>query len=297
VRQVILSYGGGVDSTALVVIDANRDQVAEYLGIEREELDAAFPRFDKAVFADTGAEFQVTYKTIDRVSQLLGDRFCITRKAGETIFEWCKRLGIVPVMPGGSHICSMKFKGDVLAAWAKAEGITKPVWQIGIEADEGRRVKRFSAPKDDSAEYRYPLVELGLTRHRLDCLLAHMGWCDVHKSSCVFCPFMSEVEIKDMYLNHPEEWAKAVEIEDGFRETSKIKHQAWLAAGQPTDSAGRALRGMWKKDSWAEGARLFVKEVGGRRLSVHEWAERFDIGADVNDWQPLNLFSPDEVAA
>jgi hypothetical protein len=296
-RQVILSYGGGVDSTALVVIDANRDQVSEYLGIERSELDSAFPPFDKAVFADTGAEFAVTYKIIDRVAELLGDRLCVTRKAGETIFEWCKRLGTVPVLPGGSHICSMKFKGDVLAAWAKAEGIMQPVWQIGIEADEGRRVKRFSAPKDGCAEYRYPLVELGLTRQKLDRLLVDMGWCGVHKSSCFFCPFMSEEELKDMYLNHQEEWAKAVEIEDGFREASNAKHQAWLDAGKPTDAAGRALRGMWKRDSWAEGARLFVKQINGRRLSVREWGKRFESGVDLHEWQPIGLFDVTEAAA
>src|SRR3546814_19797713 len=86
-------------------------------------------------------------------------------------------------MPGGSHVCSKKFKGDVLAAWAKAEGIEAPVWLIGIEAGEGRRVKRFTVPKDVAAEYRYPLVDLGLTRADLDGLPEHLGWDDVHQRS------------------------------------------------------------------------------------------------------------------
>src|SRR3546814_19743400 len=104
-------------------MDLHRDQAAEYLGITRAILDAAFPTFDYAVFSDPGAEFAVTYRTIDRVSQALGDRFVRTQRDGETIAEWCHRLGIVPVMPGGSHVCSTKLKGDVLAAWAKAEEI------------------------------------------------------------------------------------------------------------------------------------------------------------------------------
>lgn len=275
----ILSYGGGRDSTALVAIDLNRDLAAAYLGIERAVLDAAFPVFDYAVFADPGAEFSVTYRTIDRVAEALGDRFVRTQRDGETIAEWCLRLGIVPVMPGGAHVCSKKFKGDVLAAWAKAEGIRAPVWLIGIEANEGRRVKRFTAPKGDVAEYRYPLVELGLGRADLYGLLDHLGWPDVHKSSCVFCPFMSEAEIRDLYLHHPTEWELVVELENAFCEMSTVKHSAWLNAGQPLNAGGRAPRGMWRENSWENGARLFTRTINGRRLSVHEWAALFDAEA------------------
>src|SRR3546814_3098637 len=63
---------------------------------------------------------------------------------------------------------------------------------------------------------------------------------DVHKSSCVFCPFMSESEIHDLYLNHPDEWRLAVEIEDRFRQMSAVKHGAWMDAGRPLNEIGRA---------------------------------------------------------
>ena len=275
-RRVILSYGGGMDSTALVAMDADREATCEFLGISMDTLYHALPEFEYAVFADPGAEFGVTYRTIDKVKNLLGARLAITQKEGETIAEWCHRLGIVPIMPGGAHVCSKKFKGDVLAAWAKAEGVTEPVWLIGIEANEGRRAKRFTPPKGDNAEYRYPLIDLDLTRDKLDGLLAHLGWENVHKSSCVFCPYMAEWELRDMYLNHPEEWAQVVEIERRFQEMSAIKHQRWLDEGMPLNKGGKAPRGMWRKDSWAEGARLFAKSVDGRRLSTQEWAERFD---------------------
>ncbi|WP_404466220.1 hypothetical protein LG331_08005 [Vreelandella aquamarina] len=273
-RQILLSYGGGKDSTAMIAMDLNRDAAAGYLGISRDALDKALPAFDRAVFSDPGAEFTATYQTIEKFKALLGDRLIVTRKSGENIAEWCHRLGIVPVMPGGSHVCSKKFKGDVLAAWARAEGITHPVWLIGIEANEGRRAKRFTPPDNDTAEYRYPLIDLGLTRSDLDGLMMQLGWPDVHKSSCVFCPYMSESEIRDLYLNHPDDWKRVTAIEERFRQTSAIKHQAWINAGQPLNSAGRAPKGMWRYDSWASGARLFSKSIDGRRLSVHEWAQR-----------------------
>ncbi|SDO71825.1 3'-phosphoadenosine 5'-phosphosulfate sulfotransferase (PAPS reductase)/FAD synthetase [Halomonas shengliensis] len=275
-RQILLSYGGGKDSTAMIAMDLNRDAAASYLGITREVLDKALPVFDRAVFSDPGAEFGVTYQTIDRVKLELGARLVITRREGETIAEWCHRLGIVPIMPGGAHVCSKKFKGDVLAAWAKAQGITEPVWLIGIEANEGRRAKRFTPPAGDTAEYRYPLIDLGLTREDIDGLLVHLGWPNVHKSSCTFCPYMAEWELRDMYWNHPEEWAQVAEIERRFKEVSRLKHQAWIDAGEPLNSGGRAPPGMWRKDSWAAGARLFAKTINGRRLSVQEWAERFE---------------------
>lgn len=267
---------GGLDSTALIAMDANREATATFLGIFTLQLDVALPKFDHAVFSDPGAEFRATYQTIAQIKRLLGDRLIITRKNGETITEWCYRLGTLPIMPGGSHICSQKFKGDVLAAWARAEGISQPIWLIGIEANEGGRAKRFSPPVDDAAEYRYPLVDLGLKREQLHELLQHLGWEPVRKSSCIFCPFMSEQELRNMYFNHSEEWQTVVEIEKHFQKMSPLKHQAWLDAGCPLDSAGRAPRGMWRKDSWANGARLFAKSVKGRRLSVDEWAQRSD---------------------
>src|SRR3546814_12498523 len=98
---VILSYGGGKDSTVLVAMDLHRDQAAEYLGITRAILDAAFPTFDYEVFSDPGAEFAVTYRTIDRVSQALGERFVRTQRDGETIAEWCHSFDLVTVITCG----------------------------------------------------------------------------------------------------------------------------------------------------------------------------------------------------
>src|SRR3546814_3657326 len=85
---------------------------------------------------------------------------------------------------------------------------------------------------------------------------------------------MSASESHDLYLNHPDEWRLAVEIEDRFRQMSAVKHGAWMDAGRPLNAGGRAPRGMWREDSWANGTRLFAKSINGRRMSVHEWAER-----------------------
>lgn len=270
----ILSFGGGVDSTTLIAIDQNRDRTAKLLRISREELDRRFPVIDRIVFSDTGAEHRATYEHIQRVSQMVD--IDIVSKDGESIAEWCERLGIVPLMPGASHICSLKFKGEVMGEWAKQ--FDQVTWLIGIEADEGRRAKRFQKPKDDEAEYLYPLIELGLTRDRCELVLTYLGWDVPEKSSCTFCPFKSEEELIHMRRNDPEAWEQCKRIEASFRLTSAEKHQRWIDAGQPLSSGKRprAPVGMWRKDSWAEGARLFAKKIDGRQLSVEEWGRRID---------------------
>lgn len=271
-RSTILSFGGGLDSTTLIAIDRNRDRVAKLLRIDRQRIDDVFPAVDHIVFSDTGAEHRWTYEHIAQI-----DGVTTVQKDGESIADWCERLGIVPLMPGASHICSLKFKGEVMAKWAREQGITAPTWIIGIEADEGARVKRFQKAPDDAATYLYPLVELGLTRDRCELLLIALGWAVPNKSSCTFCPFKSEEELRDMFENDPEAWAQCERIEAAFEAASAAKHQAWIDAGQPLSNGKRprAPKGMWRKNSWAEGARLFAKKIDGRQLSMAEWAERF----------------------
>ena len=269
----VLAFGGGVDSTALMCIHMNRDLVAFDLGISREQLDEVFPHFDTAVFSDPGAEFAHTYKNIavaQDVGGFWGFRVLTVAREGETIEEWVLRNGTVPVMPGGPHVCSLKFKGEVMAKWAAKEYPGETVtWLVGIEAKEGHRVKRFQAKPGTSS--LFPLVELGLDRQACQDICDRFWPTKVEKSSCFFCPFMSRDEIADL-VTRPE-WERAKHIETTFQATSAKKHQAWLDAGQPLNAAGRAPRGMWRKDSWESGQRLFVKRESGCMHSCEEWGK------------------------
>ncbi len=272
--KTVLSFGGGLDSSTLIAIDLNRDKAADILGITRSDLDAKFPSPDLVVFADTGAESDSTYATVDRFAALLGDRFIKVARNGETITEWCLRLGIVPVVKGGGHRCSIKFKGAVIQAALQDLG---PInFQIGLEADELGRAKRFSKPTGDLNDYSYPLIELGLSRHDCEVLIEQLGFDQVQKSACVFCPFASITEIRDRYLNDPAGWDICVEVEETYQATSPIKHQKWIDGGKRLTKGGKAFHGEWRVDSWGEGNRLFAKTIQGRQLSTAEWADYFD---------------------
>lgn len=278
-KRTVMAFGGGLDSTAMLAMSLNRDFAARYLGIDRGALDAALPAVDAVVFSDPGAEFAATYDNVEVARGLCRDagiRFeVVKREDGQTIVEWLARNGTVPVMAGGRHVCSLRFKGEVMADWAERAYPGDDVeWLVGIEADEGRRVARFQAAP--GTQSRFPLVDLGINRAKAVLIVLMLWPTDVQKSSCVFCPFMSEPEILGMVRNNPTEWALVERVERDFEAASPAKHQAWLDAGKPLVGEKRphAPRGMWRVDSWAEGARLFAKRVGGRQLSAAEWAAR-----------------------
>ena len=181
-------------------------------------------------------------------------------------------------MIGGSHVCSSKFKGEVIAKWAKKNFPGEPItYLIGIETDELYRKKRFTKPAQDKANYEYPLSELGETRQSCLELIEAFGL-DVPKSSCVFCPFMSVQEIKDIRQDK-QAWETIKLVEQRFSEASPRKHQAWIDAGKPLNKGGRCCKGHWRKDSWAEGVRLFTRKHNGKRLSVAEREQVIDAEA------------------
>lgn len=279
ILETTLSFGGGVDSSTIAALDLNRELGAELLGISLEELNSKLPTFNEIVFADTGNESDETMANVRRFKaafEAAGQTFHIVRRHeaiavttdDKSIVDWCLRLGILPLVAGGSHACSKLFKGETIRA-----ALGDRNFIIGIEANEGRRIV-FTKPKGGSS-FVHPLVDLGITREMCEELLPKLGFTGVEKSSCGICPFRQEEEIRDVWANKPELWAICEEIEENFRMTSPIKNQAWIDAGRPVDGAGRALKGMWKLDSWKEGRRLFVKKIDGRQLSVAEWAERF----------------------
>tara|TARA_B100001093_G_scaffold130654_1_gene123205 strand:+ start:905 stop:1777 length:873 start_codon:yes stop_codon:yes gene_type:complete len=276
----VLSFGGGVDSSAILHYHLN------YVDLD----------IDQVVFADTGAESKATYANVQRFKALcdeVGLPFQIVAKDGETITDWVTRLGIVPVMAGASHVCSKKYKGDVIQAWVcEAFPAAKITYLIGIEANEGKRTAAFTKPKGDNADYEYPLQDMGMTRQ--DCIdLLDTDNIEVAKSSCVFCPFMSHDEIRDL-RNDPEAWQTIKLVERRFSEESPRKHQAWLDAGKPfswtrsevktdkktgaqfTPIGMRAPKGMWRRDAWADGTRLFIRKQDGKQLSVAEWEAQID---------------------
>jgi|APSaa5957512535_1039671.scaffolds.fasta_scaffold00673_32 hypothetical protein len=287
--KTILAFGGGVDSTAILAAHLYTATVANLTGTSANEIRDAIGQIDHVVFADPGAEFAHTYTNVDTAIRQCGIAsipFSRVRKMDKdgnpmTIQQWLLGNGTVPVMPGGPHVCSLKFKGEPMQKWATKEYAGDDItWLVGIEANETQRA-RFQADPKSKHQFKHPLVDLGWTRETCEQIIAAVWPHAVKKSSCVFCPFMSQCEIEQA-AQDDDAWAQVEEIERAFEATSAIKHQAWLDAGKPLvgEKRPRAPKGMWRIDSWAAGARLFAKRVEGRQLSTGEWRARVTVVED-----------------
>jgi len=294
----ILAFGGGVDSSALLAIHLERDKAAAYLGITREELDKAFPRLHAVVFSDPGSEWPETYENIEYARKRCEEDDSFTfnvvrhhynryfhketnkalrqkewrllpeteqdnyekRSEPYTIFEWLTDSAAFPLMPGGGHVCSMRFKGDVMQKWADEQFGTHDVstkhWYLGIEAEEEGRSQRFTANHKGNVVpghvYHYPLMDLKLNRKECLEILDHLGWdyrgdgSPVQKSSCMWCPFSKEWEIDRLVASamsgdNTKGITEALEIERRFYETDK--HAKWHEAGMPLNKGGRCNAG------------------------------------------------------
>jgi len=190
---VAVAYGGGTNSTALLVGMLERGK-----------------RPDLILFADTGGEKPGTYAHTQAVSDWCESvgfpRIEIVRyanKAGTviTLYDKCITGKMLPSIAYGFKSCSEKWKrrpqdryvskwAPAQAAWAAGQKVVK---MIGYDADEDRRA---GIAEDAQYTYRYPLIEWGWDREACVQAIARAGLPQPGKSACFFCPNSSEAEIR-----------------------------------------------------------------------------------------------------
>lgn len=208
---VAISLGWGVQSWTLAAMSA--------LG--------ALPKVDAAVHSDTQHERGVTYDFAQQWTPWLeghGIKIAtvVNQGYGATDVVIKNNKIQIPAFTIGDsgkgqvrRQCTMSWKISPLRRWLQEHRNKRPVelW-LGISTDEWQRAK------DSDRKYlkhRFPLLDLGMSRQ--DCL----DWLAAHdlpspgKSSCVFCPFLNKDAWINMRLYQPEDFAKAVEIDEAIR--------------------------------------------------------------------------------
>jgi hypothetical protein len=275
-RPVIVNYGMGVDSTAVLVGLHQRGE-----------------RPDLVIFADTGAEKPETYAYLDVINAWLrsvGFPEVTVVKYRPTIAPYdslegnCLANETLPSIAfrGGSTFdggCSLKFKGDVMDAWimgktrgpwkgdgwapfhfAKAYGI-KAVKLIGFDDSPADRKRTVKAARrtDEDFDFRYPLQEWSWDRERCIEEIKKSGLPVPLKSACFFCPSSKKWEIRWLAAKHPELFLRAIAIED------------LAAAGKH----GLEEKFRWRKFAEAEGFLRGNEVVGDREaLMAKAMAEK-----------------------
>lgn len=235
-----VSYGAGVQSTALLVLAAQgvidfRTFLFANVGDDSEHPDTIrYFREVAAPFAEAhGIELVELHKMHHR-----GPRAGqIETLRGRLMREGSRSLPIPVRMNDtgapGTRSCTADFKIGVIARELKRRGATPEApatVAIGISVDEIERA-RPGLDERQPTQYRvYPLLDLGM--HRKDCraVIERAGLPVPPKSSCYFCPFHDREAWRKLKRETPELFADACHIEDTLnaRRVELGKDPVWL---------------------------------------------------------------------
>jgi hypothetical protein len=211
-----ISYGGGVQSTALVVLAVTGRMLADVALFSNVGDDSEHPatvRYVREVAIPWAAERGLPIHELHR-----------TRRDGtvETLWEQLHAEGSrtinIPVRMAngapGNRNCTATFKMAVVGKWLKAHGAsaTTPAdVLIGISTDE---LERANSKRAESYERPlYPLLDLGLDRSACAQIIRDAGLPVPPKSACFFCPFRTRQAWAEQRRDEPELFWKSVELE------------------------------------------------------------------------------------
>jgi hypothetical protein len=207
----VISLGWGVQSFTLAAMSALGD----------------LPPVDVAIHADTGHESSLTYAFAEKYTPWLHAHGVqvATVEVSREIGDWYGEDGGMNVMipaftategKGGMlrRQCTNEWKIAPIRRYLQAHRNGAPVemW-LGISLDEVQRMKQSDVQYISNA---YPLVDKRMTR------AGCVAWLMAHdldippKSACVFCPYHSAKEWRNVY-DVPEDWQKAVAIDEQIR--------------------------------------------------------------------------------
>ncbi|MYR46629.1 phosphoadenosine phosphosulfate reductase [Streptomyces sp. SID5910] len=216
-----ISYGGGVQSTALLVLAAQRRIDFPLFLMANVGDDSESPatlRYVEEYARPFAADRGIELVTLDRVKR---------DGSIETLWQRLTRPGSrslpIPVRMSngapGTRSCTADFKIKVIAKELKRRGATADspaTIGIGISVDEIHRANnRRTEPHE---VITYPLLDLGLRRTDCARVIREAGLPVPPKSSCFFCPFHRPETWHDMRREQPEEFAQACALEDLLNE-------------------------------------------------------------------------------
>lgn len=183
-----LSYGGGVNSTALMFWLLDRK-------IEFE-----------AVYSDHKTDYS---ETREYVQMLKNNGFPITVipvnvEGFDCLYDYCCHYRIIPTR--WLRWCTDKFKIRPLHQYFQRPSIV----YIGIDTGESDRVRPFDK---DGMKYEYPLVEEGIDRRQCAEIIKAHGYQVPPKSGCFICSFQRIAQWKHLRDRYPKLWCKALKLE------------------------------------------------------------------------------------
>lgn len=229
----IISYGGGVQSSALIVL-AVQGRLDETMGGPVDAAlfsnvgdDSEHPKtleYVREVMTPWAAEHGLPVHELQRVPQRGVDKGRPVTLHQILTRDGSRSIPIPMRMPDtgapGTRSCTADFKIRVVSRWLKEHGATEDdpaSVAIGISTDEWHRAnsRKGTEPVERMV---YPLLDLGLSRNDCMNVIRDAGLPVPPKSSCYFCPFHSPAYWSEMRRDEPDLFAKAQQLEDLLNE-------------------------------------------------------------------------------
>lgn len=237
------SYGGGVQSTAALVLAAQGKIDFKTFLFSNVGDDSEHPatlryvnEVAKPYAAQNGIELVEIRKTPHGEERTL---YSVLTRAGSRSINIPMRMNNTGAP--GTRSCTSDFKIRRIAAHQKKLGATKEnpaVTGLGISLDEFQRARTDSGIAWQILEY--PLLDLRLARQDCVNIIERASLPVPPKSSCYFCPFHSLTEWRRLKEHEPELFEKSVALEKliNDRRRSLGRDPMWLTrALQPLDLA------------------------------------------------------------
>lgn len=257
-QPLVISYGIGVDSTAMLIAMHLR-------GI----------RPDLILFADTGAEKPETYAYIPIMNAWLASVgfplitiVCYQPKRApySTLEGKCLANQTLPSLAFGKHSCSLVFKVEpqnkyvaqwlpAKRAWAAGRRVIKAIGYDNGAQDCRRRAKADAAVHKKELngntesffyKYWYPLQEWKIDRIACLLLIANAGLPCPVKSACFFCPASKKSEIIWLRNTHPVLFQRSIAME---RQARDGKHGL------------KSVRGLGRNFAWEDLANVDATSI------------------------------------
>lgn len=230
-----ISYGGGVQSSAMIVLAVQGKIDAEVALFCNVGDDSEHPKtlaYVRDVMTPWATDHGFPVHELQKVGTRGAYRGPITLR-GKLMRPESRSLPIPVRMSNGARArrsCTGDFKIALVRKWLREHGATADdpaVVNIGISTDEIERAGRRDAPYERGA---YPLLDLGLSRGDCAALIGRVGLPVPPKSACYFCPFHKPSTWAQMRRDEPELFADAQLIEDTLNERrDKLgKDHVWL---------------------------------------------------------------------
>ena len=215
-----LSYGGGVQSTALLVLAAQGKidyTVALFANVGDDSENPATLAYVEQHAKPYAVANGIVLHELRRTWR---DGHQTTLYQSVTSDHATIRIPVYMASGApGRRACTDEWKRQVIARWHKQNGATPDdpaVCGLGISWDEMQRMREDSNIAWQTLEY--PLINLRLTRQDCRNIIAAAGLPVPPKSSCWFCPFHRRSEWQDMKRTQPELFERAVALEQRINE-------------------------------------------------------------------------------